>query len=109
VYAPGAEMDVGLRILFNNPALLLGANLDNYRRNESVVASTNSARHDRKHANLDESKEKHDTHQNHHQADVENNHQIFETFITDHENIKLPNLDMKDFPFYEQHFYYRHP
>lgn len=105
VYAPGAELAVDMRTIFRKPALFLTSELDWYWRNEKGVATTDRIRH----GGLDLSAPIEDFandpllgYQN------ENNCRILEEFKANHESIKIPNFDAKDYPFYQQYLYYHH-
>lgn len=97
-YAPGAELDVQMRSLFQNPALGLFHTLDFYSRDSNGKADC--TRRSWEGSRDDEYYQKH-------LREQENECQIFERFKSQHDSIKIPDLDAKDYPFWDMELYYR--
>ena len=110
-YAPGAELDVELGILFRNPDLTLSHKLDFYWRDgEGRPVCSRKGRHYEDPSETVLSAEALQEADYLHFAarrENENECQIFERFMSQHDSTKIPDLDMKDFPFWGQKLYFR--
>lgn len=123
VYTPGAELEVELRTLARDPAIALIGKLDKFWRNEKGVACTNTTsmfvgdsddageKDDRRnwkliHELTEEEKERYGVALG--KADeIEVGLLVSEGFKRDKEERRLPDLDAKDMPFFDEHLYYR--
>ena len=112
-YAPGAELEVELGLLFGNPDLTLSNDMDFYwrddkgrpicsRKFQSCPGGIRSLSLEARQKVIHESAL-------HFAATRENENecQIFERFMSEHDSIQIPDLDMKDFPFWGQKLYFR--
>ncbi|ETN40527.1 uncharacterized protein HMPREF1541_04804 [Cyphellophora europaea CBS 101466] len=116
-YTPGAEQDVELRVLYRNPDLLLTNEIDLYYRNaggvafpkHTVVQIDGSMYSYEELHNMRQPAE--DSHTTEHAAsrrkEHENNARVCERFSNEHHTVRLPDLDMANYPFHQQFLHYR--
>ena len=111
-YAPGAEFDVAMRSVFAEPQIYLTHELDHYTRNEKGLAVTEYKSYgssmDGKQKSLDDLEAEHGPeYTESYREEYENECRILERFKSDHESLKIPDLDAQDYPFHNQSIYYR--
>ena len=115
-YCPGAELFVILRTLAFDPAIYLGNALDRYYaedrpipsktiRNKLPVNSKEPALNDLENTDRIDPRGMVGRHQN---TQLECS-RVVGSYKKDKDVASLPNLDVKDYPFYDQHLHWRPP